>query len=150
MTTNQDQLLDDHNASSIGQLTDYQLIGLLLDKEKFPKEIFSSVEFELQRRKLSEDKIKTLEFKLNNPELVPVESYKEVYNKLLITGLIILACIVPFSAFFWIIFIVPISFRAIKNRFTKGIDSYKSTWRKFELSMSLLTVTLYILFFLYN
>jgi hypothetical protein len=148
MTTNQDQLLDDHNASSVNQLTDYQLIGLLLNKEKFPKEINSSVEFEIQRRKLSEDKIKTLKFKLNNSELIPVESYKGVYNKLLITGLILLACITHFSASLGVIVIVPISTRAIKNRFTKGIHSYKNTWRKFEIFMLLITIILYTLFFL--
>ncbi|MBL4650716.1 MAG: hypothetical protein JKY03_13375 [Aureispira sp.] len=65
MSLDQDQLIDDSNATNAVQLTDRQIIGLLLDKKKFPEKIIISLEFELQKRNLSNSDIKALESKLN-------------------------------------------------------------------------------------
>lgn len=149
MNTNQDQLLDDHTANPVGQLTRHQLIGFLLDKEKFPKEIITNVEFELQRRKLSNADIKALESELRTADNIPLASFNEVYNKFLIAWLIVIICTISFHLLFWQVLLITVSIRGIKNRFTKGISYQQSTWRKFSFFMLLITITTYIFIFFY-
>jgi hypothetical protein len=142
----QDQLLDNNSATSAALLTDRQIIGILLDKEKFPKEIVTSLEFELQRRNLSNSYLKALEFELNASDIVPALPISKEYKRLLVFWFIIQTA-AQISSFLWQIIMFTISIRAIKNRFTKGASYQKSTWRKFELFMLVLIIVIYVSFF---
>ena len=146
MPLDQDQLLDDNNATNAAQLTDRQIIGLLLGKKKFPKEIIIALEFEHQKRNFSNAYIKELESELNASDLVPTLPISKEYKKLLAFWFIIQTA-TQISSFLWQIVIFTISIRAIKNRFTKGASYQKSTWRKFELFMLLLIIVIYVSFF---
>jgi len=146
MPLDQDQLIDDSNATNAVQLTDRQIIGLLLDKKKFPEKIIISLEFELQKRNLSNSDIKALESKLNASDIVPALPISKEYKKLLAFWFIIQTA-AQASSFLWQIVMFTISIRAIKNRFTKGPSYQKSTWRKFELFMLVLIIVIYVSFF---
>lgn len=142
----QNQLLDENSAANTVQLKDHQIIGLLLDKEKFPKKIILALEFELQKRNLSSSDIKALESELNASDIVPALPISKEYKKLLAFWFIMQTA-AQASSFLWQIVVFTISIRAIKNRFTKGASYQKGTWRKFELFMLLLIIAIYTSFF---
>lgn len=143
----QDQLLDDNNATNATQLTDRQIVGLLLDKKKFPEKIIIALEFELHRRNLSSSYLKEIESELSLVDHAPTLSFSKEYKRLLVFGLIIQSFMVHFLIFFWQIILFTTSIKAIKNRFTKGASYQKSTWRKFEWSMLLLIIIIYVAFY---
>lgn len=142
----QDQLLDDNNATNAALLTDRQIVGLLLDKKKFPEKILITLELELHRRNLSNSYIKEIESELGNSDILPALPISKEYKKLLVFWFIIQTA-TQASSFLWQIIMFTISIRAIKNRFTKGASYQKSTWRKFEWSMLVLIIIIYVAFY---
>lgn len=149
MHIEQDQLLDNNKINNVTQLTDRQIVGLLLFPKKIPQEILDALKFELQRRKLSNTNIKALEVELRTADSIPLSSFNEVYNKSLIAWLVVLICTISFHLLFWQILLITISMRGIKNRFTKGVSYQQSTWRKFSFFMLLITVITYLFIFFY-
>lgn len=143
MRINQDEILDDNKATNVAQLTDCQLIGCLLDEEKFPEEIIISIAFEIERRKLSKAYIKTVETELK-PLNEANTSFKEMYNLHLLLVLLVVIVAINSSNVLWQLLILFTSARAINKRLTEGVAASKKTWRKFEFGFLGLNSIVYI------
>ena len=145
MRIDQDEILDDNKATNVAQLTDRQLIGCLLNQEKFPEEIMTSIAFEIEieRRKLSKAYIKTVETELK-PLNEANTSFKEIYNLHLLLVLLVVILAINSSNVLWQLLILFTSARAINKRLTEGPAASKKTWKKFEFSFLGLNSIVYI------
>ncbi len=148
MKIDQDEILDENKATNVAQLTDRQLIGFLLDQEKFPEEIMTSVAFEVQQRKFSNAYIETLEAEFN-PLNEATISFKERYHLPLLLVLLVVIVAINSSNVLWQILILFTSARAINKRLTEGVSASKKTWRKFEFGFLGLNSIVYILLLFY-
>lgn len=150
MGINKNEILDDKTSTKIFTLTDFQLIGLNLETDKYPKEIADDVEDEIERRKISNDQLKEFKEKFQKFEIV--DRKIELLNGKMLVGLIFLIGIriltKPITAAVCEITIIAVCLLAVRSRFYVGYLEEKRIWRLFRNFMLLLIGVLVVWTFL--
>lgn len=143
MPLEDDELLDSVTLSRASQLTNYQIVNLYLEKNKFPPEIVELVEFEIERRKIttSQIEIQKTEFEKLTPIDAPLVERKNL-------GILIFAIfqmlISGVFEFIWGLTIFMVSLVAIKKRYKEGSSKEKQFWKRFEFAMLGINIIVWI------
>lgn len=138
---NEDSILDLSAHSRAKELTDFQLVGVLSEKIKYPPYLIEEIENELKQRNLSALEIDNLRKRYLVPILI-TDGFRFGKKKLFWLWFVVLFGVAQTN---WIPFLVGISIIivslvALKKRFTKGLIEVRKVWKRFAL--------LYLLLFL--
>lgn len=127
----EDQILDADFRNRNLKLSNFQLIGIITEKARYPEHIISKVNREIIQRKISNEEIQTLKDRYQS--FANVEQLKIRFNRFSIM-FVFLLLFLSFLPFFFIgpsIFIFSIL--AIKAKFEKGIFAEQKIWKLFML-----------------
>jgi len=133
ITLNPDDILDYGLEDKVSTLTDFQLIGIVSEKVKYPNSIIAPVKAEIEKRKMSPDEISDLKTQYQSFQTLEYQKleFKSHYYILLFIIIFFINVSQFLSIFFVKFLIVVISIIALISKFEKGIEDEKKIWRLF-------------------
>jgi hypothetical protein len=130
------QILDADLQSEVVELTDYQLVGVLVEKTKYPPFIYEKVKRELANRKIVGEVYADLERQYQAVELItPRKIPKGIFVLLILLNLSFGEEII--SSFQILAMIIVVIF--VNRKLEYGIVYEKKLWRNFNITLIILT-----------
>lgn len=143
-----EDILDSEFQNNVRNLSDFQLVGILAEKSRYPHRIGEKVKLEIDRRKLSTQELPLLLQDYQKNGLLPPESFELKNFVIFIVFVSVLLCILFSSIIIGLMksMVIVISVFAVKKRKEKGIASEKRIWFVFQIVLiSLLWLLLGVL-----